>query len=85
MKFKKKKKKSEFKLGNILTVFMLPNSDKPIALFTVSAFDKDDHSLNIAYIRKDHNGYDHLEEIKDEQIYKDAILVVQDIIKNINY
>ena len=36
MKFNIINEKSEFKLGNILTVFMLPNSDKPIALFTAA-------------------------------------------------
>ena len=49
---------NEFKLGHILTVFMLPGSDKRIAVFTISAFDKNDHSLNVAYVSKDKDGYE---------------------------
>ena len=76
--------KSEFKLGNILSIFKLDNIDKEIALFTISAFDKDDNSLNIAYINKDKDGYDYLEEINDKKVFNEAMLVVKDMMSIIN-
>lgn len=75
---------SEFKLGNILSIFKLPNSNREIALFTISAFDKDDDSLNIAYINKDKDGYDYLEEINDKKVFNEAMLVVKDMMSIIN-
>ena len=63
MEFDIVNEKSEFKLGNILQIFKLPNNDREIALFTISFYDKDDDTLNIAYINKDKDGYDYLEEI----------------------
>lgn len=77
-------KKSEFKLGNILSIFKLDNIDKEIALFTISAFDKDDDTLNIAYINKDKDGYDYLEEINDKKVFNEAMLVVKDMMSMIN-
>ena len=76
--------KSEFKLGNILSIFKLPGSDREIALFTISAFDNDDDSLNISYINKDKDGYDYLEEIDDNEVFNQAMIVVQDIMSMIN-
>ena len=76
--------KSEFKLGNILSIFKLDNIDKEIALFTISAFDKDDDTLNIAYINKDKDGYDYLEEINDKKVFNEAMLVVKDMMSMIN-
>lgn len=75
---------SEFKLGNILSIFKLDGSDREIALFTISAFDKDDNSLNIAYINKDKDGYDYLEEINDKKVFNEAMLVVKDMMSIIN-
>lgn len=76
--------KSEFKLGNILSIFKLDDSDREIALFTISSFDNEDDSLNIAYINKDENDYDYLEEIEDKNVFNEAMLVVKDIMSMIN-
>lgn len=84
MEFNIVNEKNEFKLGNILSIFKLDNSDREIALFTISAFDRDDDSLNIAYINKDKDGYDYLEEIDDKNVYNDAMLVVKDMMGKIN-
>ena len=84
MEFNIVNEKNEFKLGNILSIFKLDNSDREIALFTISAFDRDDDSLNIAYINKDKDGYDYLEEIEDKNVFNEAMLVVKDMMKTIN-
>ncbi len=75
---------SEFKLGNILSIFKLNGSDREIVLFTISAFDKDDDTLNIAYINKDEDGYDYLEEIEDKNVFNEAMQVVKDMMSIIN-
>ena len=43
-----------------------------------------DDSLNIAYINKDKDGYDYLEEIEDKEIFNKAMLVVKDMMSMIN-
>ena len=42
---------NEFKLGDIISIFKLPNDDREIALFSISDFDGDASSLNVAYIK----------------------------------
>ena len=84
MEFDIVNEKNEFKLGNILSIFKLDNSDREIAVFTISAFDRDDDSLNIAYINKDKDGYDYLEEIEDKNVFNEAMFVVKDMMKKIN-
>ena len=37
--------KNEFKLGDIISIFKLPDDDREIALFSVSDFDGDKCSL----------------------------------------
>lgn len=76
--------KNEFKLGDIISIFKLPDDDREIALFSVSDFDGDESSLNVAYIKTDREGYDYIEEIEDENILKRAMEVVQDMIGVIN-
>lgn len=75
---------NEFKLGNIISIFKLPNDDREIALFSISDFDGDDSSLNVAYIKTDNEGYDYIEEIEDEKTLKKAMEVVQDMMGVIN-
>ena len=65
--------KNEFKLGDIISIFKLPDDDREIALFSVSDFDGDESSLNVAYIKTDSEGYDYIEEIEDEKILKKAM------------
>ena len=76
--------KNEFKLGDIISIFKLPDDDREIALFSVSDFDGDGSSLNGAYIKTDREGYDYIEEIEDEKILKKAMEIVQDMMGVIN-
>ena len=68
--------KNEFKLGDIISIFKLPDDDREIALFSVSDFDGDESSLNVAYIKTDREGYDYIE--------KKAMEIVQDMMGVIN-
>ena len=76
--------KNEFKLGDIISIFKLPDDDREIALFSVSDFDGDESSLNVAYIKTDREGYDYIEEIEDEKILKKDMEIVQDMMGVIN-
>lgn len=84
MEFNIINEKNEFKLGDIISIFKLPNDDREIALFSISNFDDDDTSLNVAYIKTDNEGYDYIEEIEDEDIQKKAMEVVKDMMGVIN-
>ena len=75
---------NEFKLGEIISIFKLPNDEREIALFSVSDWDGDDSSLNVAYLETDREGYDQIEEIEDENILKEAMEVVKDMMGVIN-
>ena len=76
---------SNFKLGKILTVFKIPESEKDIVLFSLEDFnDNDDASLQVAYLNTDNNGYDYITEIENEKILKKAMKVVKDMIGAIN-
>ena len=57
---------NEFRLGEIISIFKLPNDEREIALFSVSDWDGDDSSLNVAYLKTDDEGYDYIEEIEEE-------------------
>lgn len=76
--------KNEFKLGDIISIFKLPDDDREIALFSVSDFDGDESSLNVAYIKTDREGYDYIEEIEDENVLKSAMKVVKKIIQTMD-
>ena len=71
---------NEFKLGNIISIFRLPDIDREFAVFSIENFDTDDASFNVAYINTDSNGFDYLSEIEDEKILKKAMEVVKDMI-----
>ena len=74
---------NEFKLGTIITVFTLPNIKKEIALFSIEGYDrKDMANLQVAYLNKDKDGYDYIEEIDDDKVLKEAMKVVKRIIEN---
>ena len=75
---------NEFKLGEIISIFKLPNDERELALFSISDWDGDDSSLNVAYLKTDEEGYDHIEEIEDENILKEAMEVVKDMMGVIN-
>ena len=84
MEFDIVNEKNEFKLGNILSIFKVPGCDKEIVLFSVSTFDGEDNTLSIAYLSKDNDGNDYIEEIDNKDIFKRAMLVVKDIVGTIN-
>lgn len=76
---------SNFKLGKILSVFKIPESEKDIVLFSLEDFnDNDGASLQVAYLNTDNNGYDYITEIENEKILKKAMKVVKDMIGAIN-
>lgn len=75
---------NEFKLGEIISIFKLPNDEREIALFSVSGWDEDDSSLNVAYLKTDDEGYDYIEEIEEEKVLKEAMEVVKDMMGVIN-
>lgn len=75
---------SKFKLGNILSVFTIPESNKNIVLFSLEDYSEtDENSLHVAYLNTDINGYDYISEIEDEKILKKAMLVVKDLLGGI--
>mgnify|MGYP003319395078 CR=1 FL=1 len=75
---------NKFKIGNIITIFKLPNYKEEFALFSVSDYEEDEASLHVAYLIKDNNGYDYIEEITDSKVLKDTTEAVKEIMKNIN-
>lgn len=75
---------NEFRLGEIISIFKLPNDERKIALFSVSDWDGDDSSLNVAYLKTDDEGYDYIEEIEEEKVLKEAMEVVKDMMGVIN-
>lgn len=72
---------NKFKIGNVISIFKLPNYDEQFALFSVSDFDDDDSSLQVAYLLKDKDGYDYIDEIEDAEVLKVASEAVKEMIK----
>ena len=75
---------NQFKFGNIISIFKLSNNEREFALFSVGEYDKDESSLHVAYLNKDSEGYDYIEEIDDDKTLKQAIEAIRDIIGVIN-
>lgn len=75
---------NRFKLGNIISIFKLPNYDEEFALFSVSDFEGDESSIHVAYLYKDAEGYDYIDEIEDPKVLKDANEAIKEMIKVIN-
>lgn len=74
-------KNNKFKIGNVISIFKLPNYDEQFVLFSVSDFVEDDASLQVAYLRKDIEGYDYIDEIEDSYVLKDASEAVREMMK----
>lgn len=56
----------------------LPNTPKEIVLFSVGDYDSSDTaSLEVAYLNKDKDGYNYIEEIDDDKVLKEAMKVVK--------
>ena len=73
-----------FKMGNVISVFKLPYSDREIVLFTIEDYDSDKGNLEVAYLNKDSDGYDYITQIDDDKVLKDATMVVRDMMGVIN-
>lgn len=85
MKFNILDENNKFKLGTVITVFNLPNVEKDLVLFSVEDYDaKDFANLEVAYLSKDSNGFDYIEEINDEKVLKSAMKAVKKIIEIVN-
>lgn len=85
MEFNVVNEDSNFKIGNILSVFNIPESDRDMVLFSLEDYDvNDENSLHVAYLNTDINGYDYITEIDDEKIFKKALLVARDLLGGIN-
>lgn len=69
-----------FKIGNIISVFKLPNYNEEFAMFSVSDFDDDSSSINVAYLVKGPDGYDYISEIDDPKVLADVTNAVQEMI-----
>ena len=72
---------NKFKLGNIISIFKLPNYDNEFALFSISDFDDGEIGFQVAYLLKDSNGYDYIDEINDPKVLKDVTESVKEMIK----
>lgn len=75
---------NKFKLGNIISIFKLPNYDKEFVLFSISDFDVDETNLQVAYLLKDKEGFDYIEEIENSKVFKEATEAAKELIKAIN-
>lgn len=75
---------NKFKIGNIISIFKLPNYDEQFALFSVSDFEEDESLLQVAYLLKDQEGYDYIDEIIDPNVLKDATEAVKTIMNVMN-
>lgn len=75
---------NRFKIGNIISIFKLPNYEEEFALFYVSDFEQDDSELHVAYLFKDKDGYDYIDEIKEPRVLKDVTEAIKDIMKHLN-
>jgi len=75
---------NKFKIGDIISIFNLPKYDKEFVLFSVSDFDVSEGNLHVAYLLKDNEGYDYIDEIDDPSVLKDATEAVREMVKVIN-
>ena len=75
---------NKFKIGNIISIFKLPNYEKEFVLFSVSDYEALEGNLHVAYLLKDSDGYDYIDEIEEPSVLKDATEAVKEMIKVIN-
>ena len=73
MEFNAINENNEFKLGNIISVFKLPDIDREFALFSLEDYDTDIANLHV-----------YITEIDDDKIYKKVMVVVKDMMEVIN-
>lgn len=75
---------NKFKIGNIISIFKLPNYNEEFALFSISDFDVDEASIQVAYLLKDVEGYDYIEEIYDPKVLEDVTEAAKKMINVVN-
>ena len=63
---------NKFKIGNIVSIFKLPNYNEEFDLFSVCDFEDADASFNGAYLVKGPDGYDYINEIVDPIVLNDV-------------
>lgn len=74
---------NKFKIGNVVSIFKLPDYENQFVLFSVSDFDDDDSSLQVAYLLKDSDGYDYIDEIEDTEVLKNVTEAVKEMMNAI--
>ena len=79
MQFDVINEKREHKIGNIISVFKLPDVKEKIALFSIEGLDDDTASLEVAYLLENSEGYNYIAEITDDKVLKQAFEVVKEI------
>ena len=84
MKFNVVNEEGKMKLGNVITVFKIDDIDRDFILFSIEGIGEDISSLAVAYLNKDKEGYNYIEEITDKKVYKHAMDVVKDMFNVMN-
>lgn len=79
MQFDVINEKREHKIGNIISVFKLPDVKDKIVLFSIEGLDDDTASLEVAYLLENNEGYNYIAEITDDKVLKKAFEVVKEI------
>lgn len=75
---------NRFKIGDVISIFKLSNYNDQFVLFSVSDFEDDAGTLHVAYLLKDADGYDYIEEIDDPIILKEATEAAGEMMKVIS-
>ena len=73
-----------FNILNENNEFKLLDEDTDIKMYVGDYDAKDLVNLEVAYINKDQDGYDYIEEIEDENVLKSAMKVVKKIIQTMD-
>lgn len=76
--------KKQMKLGNVVTVFKLPDITREFILFSIEGIDDNKSNLEIAYLNEDKDGNNYISEIDDDKILRKAMEAVKDIINITN-
>lgn len=74
----------KLKIGNIISIFKIPDVKEEIVLFSIEGLEEENPSLEIAYLLENNEGYNYIAEITDEKVLKKAFEVVKEITKNLS-
>lgn len=72
------------KIGNIISIFKIPNVKEEIVLFSIEDLEDENPSLEVAYLLKNSEGYNYIAEITDNEVLKKAFEVVKEITKSLS-